>query len=243
MGDPKLMSPRAQQDLELWRKWKSDPSDDNLLPLMERLQPLVTQTVNRWSAAPVPTPAIRAMANVNLKKAINTYDPSKGASLATYATWHLKKTGTFVHRYQNVGRMPDHRIERISEFNLAKDELTEKLGHQPDAKTLADHLGAKWSINEVARMERELQKDFIASQSDQTDLLTQPISAKELDMARYILDDLESPEERLVYEYTMGLNGKPKLSAQEIAARMGKSGPWVSRVRGKIDKKLRARGV
>lgn len=243
MADLKPLSPRAQQDLELWQKWKASPSDETLLPVMERMQGLVTQTVNRWSAAPVPTPAIRAMANVHLKKAIDSYDPGKGASLATYATWHLKKTGTFVHRYQNVGRMPDHRIERISDYKQAREELTERLGHPPDAKVVAEHLGAKWSINEVARMEKELQKDFIASQSMQTDLLAQPVSTREVDMARYILDDLTVPEERLVYEYTMGMNGKPQLSAQEIAARMGKSGPWVSRVRAKIDKKLRARGV
>ena len=238
-------SSRAAHELELWKTWKANPSDETLEPLMESLYPLVNQTVGKWSSAPVPTPAIRAMAQVHLKRAINAYDPdkSRGATLATYANWHLKKVGAFVHRYQNVGRIPDHRIERIGDFQQARDELKEKLGHPPDAKTLVDHLGPKWSLNEVSRMERELQKDHVASLSPETDVLSTPLSAHEIDMARYILDDLESPEERLVYEYSMGLNGKPKLTAQEIAAKMGRNGPWVSRIRARIDKKLRARGV
>lgn len=240
---------RAEKDLALWKTWKADPSEQNLTVLMEHMQPLVLQTVNRWKAAPVPTSAIHAMANVHLKTAIDKYDPTKvgesgqSAQLASYATWHLKKTGTFVHRYQNVGRMPDHRIERITDYKTARDELAEKLGHPPDPRMLVDHLGAKWSIKEVERMEKELQSDYVASQNVVTDLLVQPVSAKERDIARYIVDDLVDPEERLVYEYSMGLNGKPRLSAAQIAETMGKSGPWVSRARGKIDKKLRARGV
>ena len=241
MSDPKPNLSRAQADLEAWKTWKGDPTEQHLLEVMERMQGVVNKTVSKWSAAPVPTPAIRAMANVHLKKAIDNYDPAKGASLATYAEWNLKKTGTFVHRYQNVGRMPDHRIEKISDFKIAKTELSERLGHPPDAKTLVDHLGPKWSVNEVSRMEKELQSDHVASLSMETDLLAVPVSAKELDAMRYIVDDLSSPEERLVYEYSMGLNGKPKLSAQEIAKRMNKSGPWVSRTRGKIDQKLRSR--
>ena len=240
-------STRARKELDLWWTWKVKPTESNLEPLIESLQPLVQQTVNKFKGAPVPPGAVRAMAHVHLMKAINSYDPTKvgksgdAAALSTHATWNLKKVKSFVLKHQNVGRIPDHRGNRIADFKLAKSELQEDLGRPPDARTLAAHLGTGWSMAEVTRMEKELQRDLIASQSLVTDLLPEIASAKDKDMLRYIYEDLDG-EERSVFEYTCGVNGKPLLSAGDTAKSLNMSGPKVSRVRRRIDEKLRLRG-
>jgi DNA-directed RNA polymerase specialized sigma subunit len=239
-------SPRAKKEIELWDAWKTKPTSKNLEPLIESLQPLVNQTVNKFHGAPVPPSAIRAMANVHLMKSIKTYDPLKvgksgdAAALSTHATWGLKKVKSFVLKHQNVGRIPDHRGDNIADFKLAKAELTESMGRPPDAQTLASHLGVKWSVAEVTRMEKELQRDLIASQSVVTDVLPEMVSAKDRDVLRYIYEDLDG-EERAVFEYSFGVNGKPKLAANEIGTKLNMSNPKVSRVRKRIDLKLRAR--
>ncbi len=233
---------RAERDLELWKTWKADESEETLEPLLDALQPLIRKKVNEFSTAPVPPAAVHGMANTLALKALRTYNPKKGAAVGTYVDWHLRKVRSFVIKHQNVGRIPDHRAHNIGRYKAAKDELTERLGHAPDALTMAEHLGPKWSLAEVGRMESELRPDLIASKNVETDMLPELQSSREREVLRYIYQEL-APDERSVFEYTMGVNGKPKLSASQIAITMGVSQPKVSRIRRKIDNKLRARGI
>lgn len=236
-GDKKA---RKAKELELWKTWKADPTSQNLEPLMSSMQNMVQFRVNQFRGAPVPPASIQGFANVQVMKALNSYNPGKGADLQTHVNWHLKKVQSFVIKHQNVGKIPDQRVNNISQFRVAKEELKEQTGREPDSLSLAEHLG--WSQKEVSRMESELRSDLIASKSPETDTLPELYSNKEREVLRYIHYDL-TPDERLVFEYTLGLYGKPQLSATEISKRMSISMPKVSRIRNKIDQKLRARGV
>jgi RNA polymerase sigma factor (sigma-70 family) len=207
---------------------------------MDSVQNLVQFRVNQFRGAAVPPAAMMGFANAQVMKAFNTYNPSKGASLQTHINWHLKKVQTFVVENQNLGKIPDQRVNNITEFKTAKSDLKEELGHEPDSLTLAEHLG--WSQKEVARMESEQRKDLIESLSPEVDSLKELYSAREREVLRYIHYDL-TPDERLVFEYSLGLYGKPQLSATDIAKQLNISKPRVSRIRKKIDQKLRARGV
>lgn len=238
MTEPKLN--RQQQELELWKTWKAEPTPQNLEPLMSSMQNLVQYRVNQFRGAPVPPAAVAGFANAQMVKAFESYDPKKGGALQTHVNWHLKKVQTFVIKHQNIGKIPDQRVNNISEFKAAQTELREELGREPDSLSLAEHLG--WSQKEVARMESELRADHIASKSPEVDRLPEIYSSRDREVLRYIHYDL-TPDERLVFEYTLGLYGKPQLSAAQIAKTMNISGPKVSRIRKKIDTKLRARGV
>lgn len=228
------------EEQELWKTWKSNPTEDNLAPLMSSLQNLVQHRVNQFRKAPVPPAAVMGFANVQVAKALNSYNPSKGVALGTHVQWHLKKVQSFVIKHQNIGKIPDQRVNNITEFKQAKDELKETMGHEPDSLSIAEHLG--WSQKEVVRMDSELRKDLIASRSLEIDTLPELYASKDREVLRYIHYDL-TPDERLVFEYSAGLYGKPKIPASEIAKKLSISLPKVSRIRNKIDAKLRARGV
>jgi DNA-directed RNA polymerase sigma subunit (sigma70/sigma32) len=224
----------------MWHAWKQEPSEGRLEPLLDSLQSLIIPKVNEFRTAAVPPAAVQGAANAQVMKALHSYNPRKGASVGTYVNWHLKKVRSFVVKHQNLGKIPEHRAYRISDYKTAKAEVHQKLGHPPDSLTLADNLG--WSQAEVGRMERELRADLIASRSPEPDKLADFQSAREREVLRYIHHHL-TPEESSVFEYSLGLYGKPQLSATNIARTMGVSLPKVSRIRAKIDKKLRERGV
>lgn len=234
------MSRRSDQDLELWHTWKANPNEESLEPLLMALQGPVNAKVNEFKGAPVPPSAIRGFANAQTVKALHTYNPKRGASVSTFVNWHLKKVRSFVLKHQNVGRIPEHRAYNITRYKEAKEEMSQKMGMPPDSLSLAENLG--WSQAEVNRMEKELRPDLIASLSPEPDRLPDLQSSRERDVLRYIHYHL-TPDERLVFEYSLGLYGKPKLSATDISRTMSISLPKVSRVRAKIDKKLRERGV
>ena len=234
------MSKRQEEDLRLWKEWKADPTEAKLEPLLDSLQGTINYRVNEFKRAPVPTSAVRGFANAQAVKALHTYNPDKGAAVHSFVTWHLKKVKSFVVKHQNLGRIPDHRARHITAFKDAKQELTQNMGMPPDSITLAENLG--WSTAEVGRMESELRSDLISSLNPEPDKLKDMQSSRERDVLRYIHHDL-APDERLVFEYSLGLYGRPKLSATNISRTMSISLPKVSRIRKKIDKKLRDRGV
>jgi DNA-directed RNA polymerase specialized sigma subunit len=233
---------KGQREIELWRDWKKEPTSEKLGGLLTVYANEVDKVLYKFRTAPVPPSAVEGAANLAIVKALNTYDPAKGAALRTYVIIHLKKVRAFVVKHQNLGRIPEHRAYGISEFKEAREELTQKLGHPPDAASLADHLGPKWSLAEVTRMEKELRPDLIESKALEPDLLPEIENAREREVLRYIYYELD-PMERAVLEYSIGANGKPMISAGDIAKKLGISRPKVSRIRNKIDAKLRERGV
>ena len=233
---------RAEKDLQLWRTWKDDPTDDNLVALFTAMQGPIQKVVNAYRGSPVPPSAVEGQAQLAVLKAVKSYNPDKGAALLTHVTIHLKKVQSFVGKHQNLGRMPEHRIHRIRDYKTARTILVEKLGRAPDTQSMADFLG--WSKKEVARMETELSRDdYIASKSPVPDTLPEWVQerGKVRETLRYVYYEL-TPDEKLVFEYTLGLYGKPQLSAGQIAKEMKISNAKVSRIKKKIDDKIRKYG-
>ena len=245
-----MVSSHANRQLELWQTWKADPTEDNLEPLLKEFEPDVDFRVSEFSKVknfPVPEQALRSKGRILALKGLQTYNPDKKASVRTWVNWQLKKLRSFTVEHQNFGRIPEQRALQISHFRDVRNDLTERMGMPPDALTLSEALQEQnprynWSVAEVQRMQTELRKDRVESMSLEPDTMPTLFESEERDILRYIYHDLNS-QERLVYEYTLGINGKPKLPAKEIAKRMNISGPKVSRLRTSIDNKMRNRGL
>ncbi len=236
-------------EMQLWRTWKSDPSDANMVALIESLDKVITRKVNEFKTAPVPPAAVRGVAQAMAMKAIQNYDPDKGAQLGSYVFTNLRKVHDFVGRYQNLGRIPIHRIRKITDYKDALRTLEDRYGRVPTNQELLTYLRANtdkpenWAtVAEVDRMQQELaRRDLIAS-FEEPDSQTENEGLREREVLRYIEEELEE-DEKLVFQYTLGVGGMPKLPAGEIAKIMDISKPRVSRIRNRISEKLRNRGV
>ena len=90
-------------------------------------------------------------------------------------------------------------------------------------------------------METELRADWIASKSLEPDHMDIEETGRERELMRYIVHEL-SPQQRTVYEYTLGVNGKQKLKAGTIAKRLKISPSKVSRIRNQIRDKIEGYG-
>jgi DNA-directed RNA polymerase specialized sigma subunit len=224
-----------QKEFELWQQWNtSGRTPDLLQPLHNSFKPIINQHVRKWSGADVPNSAIYHEMNKQFVNAVKTYDPNKGTQLGTWVTKNLSKAGRFVKNYQNLGHIPEAQISKIRAYDKAKEELTSKLGHEPDTRTIAEFM--KEPVKRIAQLEKERREDLSASrfQSDPAQILV----PKELEALTLIQYDLPS-EERLVYEYTFGMNGKPMLKPGEISSKTGLHPSKVSRIRKKLQGKVR----
>lgn len=234
----------AEIDLDLWNSWKKSGSKEDLSVLMHRFDGTVAKSVYMFKGYAVPESVIEAAAYIALKKALENYDPTKGANINTFVTQYVRKVGQFVGKYSNMGKIPENRRLKIPAYTEAKKILFERMGHEPDAKTLATYL--KWDMKEITRMETELgRRDLVASQMTEPDVAEGLVldSAEDKTSFRAVYLALDDSIERLVFEYTSGYNGKKELSPSEISKKLKIHPSKVSRIKKKINNMFLERGV
>lgn len=229
------------KELDLWTKWKKSNFTDqqSFDELYRSLEPLAFSVVQKWAGSGIPISVIESEVKNLMIRALPDYDPSMGVQLNTFLINRLKKVSRLIYKYQNIGTIPEQRAIKIDTFKKIRTFLKDKVNREPTAAELADELG--WPIREVERMEKELR----ASVSFGNELTGIPLvqSSKSMEVLDFIYYELD-PQEKLVYEYSLGYGGKPELSGQEIAERLNISPSTVTRIKKAIEEKInRYRGT
>lgn len=226
-----------ERELALWKRWHKSKSQETLGHLLDSVAPIIASTVKKFETVPLPPSAIAAEAKKQAINAFGSYDPKAGASIGTHVYNYMQKVNRFVYEHQNIGRIPEHRIVQIGTFQGVNNELREKLGREPSVTELSDEL--RWSHAEVERMHRELKREIPESAVQDVDFsFTQTSDAQNI--LQFIYYEL-SGQEKVVFEYLTGYAGKPKLSEDEIAVRIGATRERVKKIKAKIAAKIKAR--
>ena len=80
--------------------------------------------------------------NIGLMKAVERFDPAKGAKLSTYSSWWIKQS--IKRGLANQGktiRLPVHLVEKISRMRRERLNLLDKLRREPTNRELGQALG------------------------------------------------------------------------------------------------------
>lgn len=229
------MTERASQDLDLWKAWQAGGrKPDDLEPLMDRFEPVLQSHLRRYAGhVNIPTPAIQADLENRFVQAVRSFDPGRGAQLATHVNWHLKGVHGFVTQHQNLARIPENQLSRIREMTSAIHNLQDDLGKVPDNAALASRL--KWSPTQVAKLRRSLRKDLLTSGFQVPVGVLEPSRWESI---KSLLPAELDKKEKFVFEHTTGAGGAPIMQAQEMAKRLNVSNASISRMRAEIAKKI-----
>ena len=76
--------------------------------------------------------------NIGLMKAVERFNPRKGAKLSTYAAlWIKQSIRRALSNQSKTIRLPVHIVDKVHKLNRAIQKLTEKLGREPSDAELA----------------------------------------------------------------------------------------------------------
>src|SRR5205807_9216819 len=138
---------RARADRALLERYHAgDP--DARQEVMSRFLPLARQIARRYVRGNEPIDDLFQVASVGLLKAIDRYDPERGAAFSTYAVPTI--TGELKRYFRDTGwavHVPRPVQERLVRVNRAVVHLSRDLGRSPTPAELADAIGA--SVEEV----------------------------------------------------------------------------------------------
>ena len=82
--------------------------------------------------------------NLGLMKAVDKFDIEKGYKFSTYATYWIKHSITrALHDKSRAVRLSNNRTEKINKYKKIKNNLNEKLNHEPTNREIAEELGVE----------------------------------------------------------------------------------------------------
>lgn len=231
---------RQAKELELWKAWiAGGKKPEDLRPLIESFRPLLQSRAKVFKGrVRISDAAIDAEYLKQAVQAFLHYDPSKG-SLGTFLWAYLAKVKRFINKNQNIARIPEGRIYKIHEFQIAQQEMEARLGRPATDIELAGYMG--WNLSEVGRMSKELVKDLWTH-----GFVEDPSSVKdpvEENVLRFIGHEL-TEDEKVIFKHLVhrskdgSLEFNPAATPAMLAKTTGFTPYKVSHVKKAIAKKI-----
>jgi RNA polymerase primary sigma factor len=171
--------------------------------------------------------------NLGLMKAVERFDPKKGAKLSTYAAWWIKQSikRALANQSKTI-RLPVHVVDKISKLRRAAMKLTEELGHDPTDEELADYLGlTRAKVAQLrtvgirpASLDATIGDDESTSFSEivgDEDALTPYEMLSDKTQRNELRDLLKNLDEResVILTQRFGLDGKNPLTLEEVGSK------------------------
>jgi DNA-directed RNA polymerase specialized sigma subunit len=208
-GTSEYYNSLKDKDQELYDQWSTTKSKKHLGLLMDSLGKLVYTEVRRQSGT-LPPAALSAEAKKWAIKAIETYDPEKGAGISTHVVNYLQKVRRMNYKFQNAARLPENEQLNFNDYNHALAMLTEELNREPTVAELAKKLG--WSAPRTVRFKERLYSDLVESSSER------PQEYSRFNEGAILMEHLMG---QLDYQEKFILENSKVMNATELAKNLG----------------------
>jgi RNA polymerase primary sigma factor len=139
IGQISLLTP--EQEVELARKIKRGDAKAREQMINSNLR-LVVTIAHDYANLGLPLLDLISEGNIGLTKAVERFDPTKGAKLSTYAAWWIKQAikRALANQSKTI-RIPVHLGDKIAKVRRVSLQMSDELGREPTDDELAEELG------------------------------------------------------------------------------------------------------
>src|SRR6266481_5972209 len=150
IGRIPLLTP--QQEIALAGKIKDGDAAARTQMINSNLR-LVVTIARDYTNLGLPLLDLISEGNIGLTKAVERFDPAKGAKLSTYAMWWIKQSikRALANQSKTI-RLPVHLVDKVAKVRRITVQMSEELGREPTDDELGEELGIEGE--KVARLKR-----------------------------------------------------------------------------------------
>lgn len=226
-----------QQVLALDKAAKTPPADHEQPPhvVFAQYAPLINREVTRWAGSGLPRVVLEAEAKRLVAGALPSYNPAKNTTLGTHLGNHLQKLDAFVNTYKPDVRMSLDKTYMRNKAIAAQTNLRLELGTEPTQDQIAARLGV--SATSIGSLHKQHTNLYSAVEEGGFAQPVQEHTGPNTVALDFLHHDL-SPTHQVVFAHTVGYNGAPVLTAQELGAKLSIAPARVQSLRTDIARQM-----
>jgi RNA polymerase primary sigma factor len=139
-----------QQEIELAAKIKKGDAEARERMINSNLR-LVVTIAHDYANLGLPLLDLISEGNIGLTKAVERFEPRKGAKLSTYAMWWIKQSikRALANQSKTI-RLPVHLVDKIAKVRRVSLQMSDELGREPTDDELGEEIGI--APEKVARL-------------------------------------------------------------------------------------------
>ncbi len=215
---------------------------------------LVVKIAHDFKGLGLPLLDLISEGNIGLMRAVEKFDPSKGAKLSSYAAWWIKQSmrRALANQARTI-RIPVQSASKICKIQNAKVKLAEQLGRDPTDKEIADavnltertvtglRLGKTTTISlhdPIQHGEDGEFRDIIPD--DKSTAPDEVVQDEETLSHMLVLTEKLEERERRILELRFGLNGERPKTLEEVSQSIGRTRERVRQIQNQALDKLKS---
>jgi RNA polymerase primary sigma factor len=148
IGRIPLLTP--EQEIELAAKIKKGDPEARERMINSNLR-LVVTIAHDYANLGLPLLDLISEGNIGLTKAVERFEPGKGAKLSTYAMWWIKQSikRALANQSKTI-RLPVHLVDKVAKVRRVSLQMSDELGREPTDDELSEEIGI--AAEKVARL-------------------------------------------------------------------------------------------
>jgi RNA polymerase primary sigma factor len=250
IGQYALVTP--QEEVELAAKIAAGDEGARAKLIRSNLR-LVVKIAHDFKGLGLPLLDLISEGNIGLMRAVEKFDPSKGAKLSSYAAWWIKQSmrRALANQARTI-RIPVQSASKISKIQAARTKLTEELGREPTDKEIAKEvnltertvtglrLGKTTTISLHDPIQHGEDGEFRDIIPDEKTVAPDEIVQDEETLKHMLaLTDRLDERERTILNLRFGLNGERPRTLEEVSQTIGRTRERVRQIQNQALEKLR----
>ncbi len=227
--------------------------DDARTTLIKANLRLVVKIAHDFKGLGLPLLDLISEGNIGLMRAVEKFDPAKGAKFSSYAAWWIKQSmrRALANQSRTI-RIPVQSAGKINKIKTVRMRLVEELGREPSDAEIAEHLdfsertvaGLRLADLRTISLHDPIQQgeegEFQDIIPDRHAMTPDQIIGDVESVFRLmdLLDKLEE-RERKILEMRFGLRGGRALTLEEVSQEIGRTRERVRQIQNQALAKLK----
>jgi RNA polymerase primary sigma factor len=214
---------------------------------------LVVKIARDYEGYGVPLLDLISEGNIGLIKAVERYDPNKGAKLSTYSSWWIKQAiRRALSNQSKTIRLPVHEVDKLAQMRRAEARFFDEIGREPSDDELAEELDMP--LRQITRYrhasvtpssldaplgdeDSNLVSDVVADEKADTPY-EQLEEQTNTQLVREMLETL-NPREKAILQLRFGLDDNEEQTLEELGEKFKLTRERIRQIQELALKKLR----